>query len=189
MKNLHTKKAPIITTDHYYLSYMETEYAPQMYKFLGDKETMKYLTPHPPQNISDVAEKIARHQEQYRAEKEIPWAIVDKATEEVIGMLRLHKLNYWHKKAEMGVVIRKDHQHKGVMKEILPRVLSYCFLDLGLNRVVGDIFAENIGSRKLLLSHGFKEEGILRQTDFDGERYHDTVVFSLLKNEYLESVQ
>jgi [ribosomal protein S5]-alanine N-acetyltransferase len=189
MKSLHTAKAPVITADHYYLSYMETEYAPQMYKFLGDKETMRYLTPHPPQTIKEVEEKIAVHQEQYLAEKEIPWVIKDSTAEEIIGMFRLHKLSYWHKKAEMGVVIRKDYQRKGVMKKILPKVLAYCFQDLGLNRVVGDIFAENMGSRKLLLAHGFKEEGILRQTDFDGKRYHDTVVFSLLKDEYNETIQ
>jgi ribosomal-protein-alanine N-acetyltransferase len=49
----------------------------------------------------------------------------------------------WHQKTEMGAVIRKDYQNKGVMIEIIEKVLPFGFLMLGLNRIVGDIFAGN----------------------------------------------
>jgi [ribosomal protein S5]-alanine N-acetyltransferase len=176
---------PVIETDHYYLTAMKDTYARQMYLFLGDRETMKYLTPHPPESAEEVSDSIHHSLKQFANQKEIPWVIKEKGTGHIIGIVRLHKLNFWHKKTEMGVVISKEFQKRGVMSELLPQVLSFCFHELGLNRVVGDIFAENQGSRKLLLANGFREEGILRQTDFDGERYHDTVVFSLLKSEYL----
>jgi [ribosomal protein S5]-alanine N-acetyltransferase len=186
MKTQHVESIPVIETEHYYLSAMKELYAPQMFEFLGERETMKFLTPHPPESIEEVTENIHGSLNQFHIKKEIPWVIKDKETDKLIGIFRLHKLNFWHKKTEMGVVISKEFQSRGVMTEILPDVLSFCFMDLGLNRVVGDIFAENEGSRKLLMNYGFKEEGTLRQTDYDGERYHDTVVFSLLKKEYLQ---
>lgn len=109
---------------------------------------------------------------------------MEKGSETVVGQFSLHKLNMWHKKAEMGVTIKKEYQNKGVMTEILEQVLVFCFETLGLNRIVGDIFAGNKGSEKLLKKYGFTKEGIMRQTDFDGERYHDTVVFSMMRSEY-----
>ncbi|WP_421384940.1 GNAT family N-acetyltransferase [Bacillus salacetis] len=175
---------PFLETENYCLSEMREDHAEQMYVFLGNRDTMKFLTPHPPESVWEVTETIQQSLNQFHKQKEIPWVIKEKGTKNIIGMFRLHKLNFWHKKTEMGVVISKDFQNRGVMTEILPTVLSFCFLELGLNRVVGDIFAGNDGSRKLLLTHGFKQEGVLRQTDFDGEGYHDTVVFSLLKEEY-----
>jgi [ribosomal protein S5]-alanine N-acetyltransferase len=84
----------------------------------------------------------------------------------------------------MGVVISKGFQKNGVMTEILPFLIMFAFQDLHLNRLVGDIFAENEGSTRILTKFGFKKEGQLRQTDFDGEHFHDTVVYSLLKGEY-----
>jgi [ribosomal protein S5]-alanine N-acetyltransferase len=173
-----------IDLNDYYLTAMEESHAQQMFLFLSDKETMKYLTPHPPESVEEVAETINKSLQQFKQKKEIPWVLKEKTTDNVIGMFRLHKLNFWHRKTEMGVVISKAFQKRGVMTQVLPEVLSFCFNELGLNRVVGDIFAENAGSRKLLLAHGFREEGVLRQTDYDGERYHDTIVYSLLKSEY-----
>ena len=187
MKNTHVCKIldiPEIQTDHYYLTAMKESYASQMFSFLGDRETMKFLTPHPPESVSEVTETIRESLKGLQDQKEIPWVIKEKSTDRIIGMFRLHKLNFWHKKTEMGVVISREFQKRGVMTELMPEILSFCFNELELNRVVGDIFAENQGSRKLLLGEGFREEGTLRQTDFDGERYHDTVVFSLLKAEY-----
>ncbi|MFE8699570.1 GNAT family N-acetyltransferase [Cytobacillus sp. FJAT-54145] len=184
MNNLKT--IPVIETDHYSLRAMTKEDASAMFVFMGDNETMKFLTPHPVSNIDEMEKSIETSLDQFEVEKEIPWVIIDKKTEDVIGMFRLHKLHMWHQKAEMGVVLRKDYQNKGVMTEILSKVMEFSFLTLGLNRLVGDIFAKNNGSRKLLEKYGFHKDGVLRQTDFDGEEFHDTIVYSMLKEEYFK---
>ncbi len=175
---------PNLETENYQLRGMTIEDAPAMFDFMRHHETMKYITPHPVETMSELIKNIELSLENFTHSKEIPWVIIDKATENVIGMFRFHKLNFWHKKTEMGVVIHKDFQKRGVMSEILEVVLPFGFHTLGLNRIVGDIFAENKGSEKLLHKFGFHKEGQLRQTDFDGSRYHDTVVYSLLKSEF-----
>jgi [ribosomal protein S5]-alanine N-acetyltransferase len=173
-----------IETKHYFLRGVNLEDAEALFTFMGDAGTMTYITPHPATSIDEVKNKIMRHLENFKVMKEIPWVIVSKDLGEIIGFFRFHKLNLWHKKAEMGAVIRKDYQQKGVMTEVLKAVLDFGFDRLGLNRIVGDVFADNKGSEKLLQKYGFFKEGQLRQTDFDGVRYHDTVVYSLLKSEY-----
>ncbi|WP_456277846.1 GNAT family N-acetyltransferase [Bacillus sp. AK128] len=177
-------KPPIIETENYVLRGISLEDAPLLLPFLSNKDTMKFITPRPVQTIAEVEESINKSLRDFSLQKEIPWVIIHKSENELIGMFRFHKLHMWHQKTEMGVVIRKDYQHKGVMSEILKDMLDFGFHTLGLNRIVGDIFAGNQGSQKLLLKYGFKKDGQLRQTDFDGEQFHDTIVYSLLKSEY-----
>ncbi|ADU32433.1 GNAT family N-acetyltransferase [Evansella cellulosilytica] len=175
---------PLIETKNYLLREIMVEDASSLYSFLKEKNTMKYITPHPVKTIEEVKENIIGSLQQFEKTKEVPWVIVNKMNEEIVGTFRFHKLNLWHKKTEMGVVIRKEYQQTGVMTEILSYILQFGFEVMKLNRIVGDIFAENKGSKKLLEKYGFHKDGVLRQTDFDGEKYHDTVVYSLLRDEY-----
>lgn len=178
----------IIECERFLLRGMTGNDVEDIFVFMSDHETMKYITPTPVQSQEEMKENIQKSLYNFEMKKEIPWVIVNKVDDDVIGMFRFHKLHFWHKKTEMGVVIRKDFQNKGVMTEILPKVLSFGFHTLGLNRIVGDIFANNKASERLLLKYGFTKEGQLRQTDFDGEKYHDTVVFSMLKHEFMKRV-
>lgn len=175
---------PVLETKHYILRGITENDAGGMLSFLSDKNTMKYITPDPVKVEADVVDEIRIQLENYATRKEIPWVIVDKSNGALIGKFSLHRLSIWHKKAELGVVVRKESQQKGVTNEILEKILTFGFETLELNRIVGDIFSDNQGSEKLLQRHGFRKEGIMRQTDFDGYHYHDTVIFSLLKLEY-----
>lgn len=175
---------PILETENYLLRSLKLEDASKLLLFMSDAETMKFITPHPIQTLEEMEEKVKNHLANFQKAKEIPWVIIEKNSDEVIGLFRLHKLHMWHKKAEMGIVLHQDYQKKGVMTEILKRVLLFGFKELGLNRIVGDIFAENQGSKRLLEKYGFHQDGIMRQTDFDGTRFHDTIVYSLLKAEF-----
>lgn len=177
---------PKIETTSYILRGLTIKDAQGLFPCLSDRETMKYITPHPVKSIEEVCDTINNSLEKFDQRKEIPWVVVNKKDNDVIGLFRFHTLNSWHKKTEMGVVIRKDYQNRGVMTEIFRKVIPFGFNTLGLNRIVGDIFAENKGSEKLLIKFGFHKDGVMRQTDFDGERYHDTVVYSMLKEEFDE---
>jgi ribosomal-protein-serine acetyltransferase len=45
---------------------------------------------------------------------------------------------------------------------------------------------DNEKSRAIPIRLGFKEEGILRQVDYNNDHYYDHVVYGLLKNEWKE---
>lgn len=188
MGTKYDKKLPILKTKNYQLRGIRVEDAPYLLTFMSDAKTMEYITPHPVQTLHEMEMKISDNLVNFQNEKEIPWVIMLKDSVEIIGMFRFHKLHMWHKKAEMGAILHKDYQQKGVMSEVLEAVLAYGFNVLGLNRIVGDIFAENKGSQKLLVKYGFHQDGIFRQTDFDGERFHDTIVYSMLKAEFRSNV-
>jgi ribosomal-protein-alanine N-acetyltransferase len=175
---------PILETEQYLLRGLTLEDAAALFEFMSVADTMKYVTPHPIKTIKEMEEKIKSHLSNYQKEKEISWVIIEKNSGVVIGMFRLHKLHMWHRKAEMGAYLHQDYHKKGVMTEVINIFLPFVFNELELNRLVGDIFAENQGSKKLLEKFGFHQDGILRQTDFDGSNYHDTIVYSLLREEF-----
>lgn len=176
---------PELETNRFILRGIREQDAKGLLPILSDKAVMKYITPHPVQAIDELETEITEQLRRFKEKKEVPWVINEKESQQIIGIFRFHKLRMWHKSAEMGVVIRKESQRTGVMSELLPKLLDFAFNTLELNRVVGDCFSENQGSRKLLEHFGFSKEGVLRQTDFDGVRFHNTMVFSLLREEYL----
>lgn len=184
MTNDFLTAIPELETPDYLLRGVALTDASSLLSFMSDKHTMKFITPNPVQTRQEMERKIKSYLDGFKEKKEIPWVIINKQDGDLIGQFRLHKLHVWHQKAEMGAVIRDDFQKKGVMTEILKVLLPFVYEGLKLNRLVGDIFSENIGSRKLLEKFGFKKEGVLRHTDYDGERFHDTVVYSMLRHEY-----
>ena len=185
MKNSNIFKGiPVLETDNYILRGVMEKDVSELFVFLSDKETMKFITPHPIRTETETASAVQGYLQNYQEQKEIPWVIMDKKNSRLIGQFRFHKLNMWHKKTEMNVVIGKEHQSIGVMTELMKEVLEFGFEMLGLNRIAGDIFAGNERSEKLLNKYGFHKDGIMRQTDFDGEKYHDTVVYSMVREEY-----
>jgi len=50
----------------------------------------------------------------------------------------------------------------------------------GAHRIEAEVFEFNEPGRRLLAGLGFEAEGVKRQAHFDGERYHDVIVFGLL---------
>ena len=63
-------------------------------------------------------------------------------------------------------------------------VLREAFEQLNLHRVTWWTFAENEASLALAKKMGFKEEGRTRDSVFFDNRYHDSVILGLLRDEY-----
>ncbi len=62
--------------------------------------------------------------------------------------------------------------------------LKEAFEQLNLHRVGWWTFAENSASIVLARKMGFKEEGRVRDSVFFDNKYHDSVVWGLFKDEY-----
>src|SRR5699024_9549725 len=122
---------PVLETENYILRGMTEADVPEVFTFLSDTETMKFITPHPIKTEAEAGDTVRDYLRKYKGQKEIPWVIVDKKTDRLIGQLRFRGLNLWHKKTDMNVVIRNDYQSKGVMTELMEKVLEFGFETLG----------------------------------------------------------
>src|SRR5437667_8004099 len=87
--------------------------------------------------------------------------------------------------ADIGVAIgEKDRWKKGYGTEVVRLLLREAFEQLNLHRVTWWTFAENEASLALAKKMGFKEEGRTRDSVFFDNRYHDSVILGLLRDEY-----
>lgn len=73
---------------------------------------------------------------------------------------------------------------KGSGRRLGHAALSYAFKQISLHKVCGQALAYNDRSIRFHLTQGFRQEGILRDQHFDGQRYHDVVCFGLLVSEW-----
>ena len=71
--------------------------------------------------------------------------------------------------------------------EAILEVLRFSYTELELNRIGAVVYPENTPSVALLEKMGFTKEGLLRDYMFQNNKFHDTYVLSLLKEEWLKS--
>ena len=115
--------------------------------------------------------------------------IVDKKSDEPIGMTGLRDISVRHLRAQFYLTIgNKNFWGKRLPDITIPLVLEYAFLELGLNRVYLYTLLNNERARKVYERNGFKHEGILRKHYFNKGDYQDLWVMSYLKADWSNEV-
>ncbi|MBX7052160.1 MAG: GNAT family N-acetyltransferase [Flavobacteriales bacterium] len=103
----------------------------------------------------------------------------------VIGRCGIHNWNKENQRAEIGYVMEdENYKRQGLMSEAVKAILSYGFHHLNLNRIDALVGTGNIPSIKILNSNGFIQEGLLRQHVRGANGFEDSLLFSLLKQEF-----
>jgi UDP-4-amino-4,6-dideoxy-N-acetyl-beta-L-altrosamine N-acetyltransferase len=85
--------------------------------------------------------------------------------------------------ADWGFYLATDAK-KGVGRQMGLAALDYAFEELDLRKVCGKALAFNDRSIQFHLNLGFKQEGVLREQHFDGQKFYDVVCFGLLAAEW-----
>jgi [ribosomal protein S5]-alanine N-acetyltransferase len=113
------------------------------------------------------------------------WAIADKQSNTLIGALTFFSISGPHARAEVGYSLMSHWQGKGLGTEALSTALQYGFETLNLYRIEADVDPRNIGSVKLLEKLKFQREGFLRQRWRVNGEVCDSLLFGLLKDDYV----
>lgn len=94
-------------------------------------------------------------------------------------------IDKFNKKCKLGLTIGdKNEWGKGYGKEVVESLVNYCFTDLGLNRIVAEIFSINERSIKIFEDLGFKREGTLRNSVLKNGQYVDEYIYARLNSDY-----
>ncbi len=106
----------------------------------------------------------------------------------LIGEVRLKNLRWFNRKAELSIIIHKDHQGDGFGKDVLNHIIEYAFNKMNLHRLEAEALEFNETSVMLLEKLGFQLEGRLREAKYHNDKYWDILRYGLLKSEFkLES--
>ncbi|MCL6274566.1 GNAT family N-acetyltransferase [Muricauda sp. 2012CJ35-5] len=116
----------------------------------------------------------------------LPFTIIDKKTNKIVGSTRYLNIEAENRRLEIGATwYAKSVQRTGINTECKYLLLQHAFETLGCIAVEFRTHYHNLASRNAILRLGAKQEGILRNHRIDPQgNYRDTVVFSILDNEW-----
>ncbi|AWB45754.1 GNAT family N-acetyltransferase [Paenibacillus sp. CAA11] len=110
--------------------------------------------------------------------------IVDKRTDEPVGDIQLMDVDHSNRSAGIRIAITTEHQGQGYGSEAMDILLDYAFGVLNLHRIELNVFDYNERARHVYKKLGFVEEGIQREALYYNHQYYDSVIMSILEDEY-----
>lgn len=117
--------------------------------------------------------------------REFPFAMVERATGNVIGATGLNRIDVPGRWANLGYWIRTDRAGRGYATEAAVAVARFGFDVLGLQRIEIFTDVENRASRRVAEKLGATLEGIARNRAPIGSVNHDAAVYSLIPGDAL----
>jgi RimJ/RimL family protein N-acetyltransferase len=102
-----------------------------------------------------------------------------------IGGAQLKAIDWRNRGAELGVFIGEISEWgKGVATEATQLLIQYGFLTLGLHRIWLRVDSENVAAINCYQKNGFRTDGIFRDEVYRNGEFHDSLVMSILKEEF-----
>jgi len=115
------------------------------------------------------------------------FAVCEKNSDKIIGMLRVFKINWKFPSAEIAYFLDDDYKRRGYISEGFQHLIPFCFDQLKMNKLRLITNITNKASQGVALKCGFEREGI-HKSDFkivDGS-FIDVVSFGLTRERYEE---
>lgn len=143
-----------------------------------------WFTSVPSEATIDLYIQTALHEK--KAGRALPFTIVDKKTNTVIGSTRYCNATPMHKRLEIGYTwYAKSHQRTAKNTETKLLLLTHAFEKLQSIAVEFRTHHKNKASINAIARLGAKQDGIIRQhQQLEDGSYRDSVVFSILNSEW-----
>lgn len=87
----------------------------------------------------------------------------------------------------IGIGLAPEFRGRGCGTQAQRRLVRYLFAYTQVNRIEATTEITNIGEQRALEKAGFTREGVLRGATFRAGRWHDQVIYSVLRDEVTES--
>jgi RimJ/RimL family protein N-acetyltransferase len=119
------------------------------------------------------------------AEDAIVFAIAERKGGRTVGTCGLYLIQWLARRAQFNILIGEPAAwDKGYGSEAARLILDYAFDVLNLNSVQLGVNADNARAVRSYEKVGFVREGVRRQFVYRNGRYYDSVMMSVLRDEY-----
>lgn len=174
---------PMLETERTILRKLKIEDLYDMYKYCSDETVSEYTTWYSHQSLDDTKVFIEFILKAYSNNEVAPWGVEDKNTKRLIGTCGFVYWNTTHSRAELGYALSRELWNKGIMSEIVRRIIDFGFKEMNLVRIEARCHPNNIGSARVMEKSGMTFEGILRKHLFAKDQYQDVKMYSIVKDE------
>ena len=96
--------------------------------------------------------------------------------------------NYWvrhDRRASIGYDLARPYWGQGIMSEAVRAMVDFGFKRMDLNRIEADADERNPASARVLAKIGFRREGVQQEQFYENGEFHNLLLFSLLRREYV----
>ncbi|MBD8488841.1 GNAT family N-acetyltransferase [Echinicola sp. CAU 1574] len=133
-----------------------------------------------------IDQYISKAMEEKTAQSSLPFVIMDKSSQKIVGCTRFCNAALIHRRLEIGYTwYAKSAQRTGINTECKYLMLQYAFEHLNCIAVQFKTDWFNLPSRNAISRLGAKQDGVLRNDRLNADgTYRDTVVFSIIKQEW-----
>lgn len=177
----------IFRDSNFYLRELrQADLAGNWYRWLNDPE----VTKHQNKGIlpNSLEKQTAYYQHLQSSSADVVLAICDSKTERHIGNVGLHKIDWIHRSAELGIVIgEKEFWGRGIGKGAWRAMTDYGFQKLNLHRLYAHVVVQNESSRKAAEAAGFKVVGTIDDFLFKDGQYLDAYFMNCVRRDVLGS--
>lgn len=182
MLNLNFIPFPEFHTDRLFLRKLKLEDAADLLEIRSNPDTMKYMARPVLRTIDEAMAQIEKVLKRFDDASGIEWGIVEKEGRKLIGTVSFWRIDKDNYRGELGYIINKHWQGKGIMSEVLPVVIRFGFETINLHSMEADIDPLNIASARLLEKNKFRREAFFRENRFFNDMYIDSIIYSLVKS-------
>ncbi len=150
------------------------------YRWINDSDVIRYTESRfYPQSLSDIKKYV----EQTRTDTDSVFlAIILNEDNSHIGNIKIHRINWIHRHAEMSILIgEKSCWGQGLGPEAIGLVTEYAFNNLNLYKVYAECYANNKSSIEAFQKAGFEREGSLKEHYFFNGVYIDGIRMCVFK--------
>ncbi|HCM1502668.1 TPA: GNAT family N-acetyltransferase [Vibrio parahaemolyticus] len=134
---------------------IQTNDSDDLFEIYGDIQTMEF-TSDPVFTSKDMIvqmlESVVRLE---KSGESLEWAVMDQATNKVIGTCGLHSFSDNGDSCEVGCLLNSSYWRQGYMSEALSLLFSHA-KSLGIEKLYADIDEGNFRSQALFNKLGFK---------------------------------
>ncbi len=172
---------PTLLTQRLRLRRFEPRDAAGLHACFGDPEAMRFWDFPTCKTMAETEKALAWLGKTTSPYERLAWAVADRAKDRCIGMLNYHHREARNKRLELGYIVARSHQGRGLGTEATRAVLDYCVGTLGAHRVHALIHPDNRASIKLAERLGFRcEGGPLTDYWCVAGRYVDAMLYAFL---------
>ncbi|MBP0725373.1 GNAT family N-acetyltransferase [Bacillus sp. RG28] len=116
------------------------------------------------------------------------FAIIEKKNEIMIGSVEFNIRDVRNRTGEIGYIVNPDYWGKGFATEAANLILAFGFQHFNLHRIYATCDPRNIASSKVLEKICMTKEGRLREDLLLKEGWRDSLLYSILEQEWTEVV-
>ena len=156
-----------------------------IFEYASDPEVTKHVRFVTHKSPDDTRAFLKLMEENRCAGSSVVWAVTLRSGGgKVIGSVGFVCWTPQHRRAELGYALNRHYWNQGYASEAVAALVAHGFSALNLNRIEAFVSPAHRPSQRVLEKCGFHPEGVLRQHELIKGHWHDSRVYSILRQDF-----